>query len=1006
MTPAEWLGAVWNMWQQNQPVATVMLRSNWGLIDAPLLEAYSDPAFLRTARCVTAHRGDPPVTPEQRAVARALIHGQAPAGADGVLKPLADRSTPFAAVALALSRADLLRFQKQLPPAQDPDTLGDLIDTAFACYTDDPERTDTLLVQAMEGQTGGGAIIPLQTVLNRNDRTPSPEVLRACAAKLIELTQVSDAPDMVAMLLVVCGSRAGAADLGHEMFEPIAAATEGLIDRVIDDDVRRSVTIQAAQYWMQLGRLDRSDELLHRLRALSPRDAATGLETANFEANVRGSCDDLIGATRVLLAALDEHGEAAPLPVHVKAVLTLLANWPILISDDGTPPRPARPGVETWVAEAERLIAQAASWAVNPYKMQLVSALVKLGLVDEAKRIHATLDYGAGEAVSPDFAAWRQDARSWADRRLTDAAASGDDGKDFADLGLEQRFPEAAAEAEAQAALSLARGLRINAFGGLASAAQFYMLAGDDSAALDAFKRAFDLLDHDLQYIPYADLVVSRLASWPDRYLLAAFAALRAGEPLTAVSMAETGRARATGSRLGAVGSRPPQVAPEEWDHFVDLWRRAVAQAANELVAISGWSGQAVSEAVAAELTDLRRTFVSRGVRVEQLSPVGRPVDASSFAGGLRRAPRPTAILYSLRLSSGLRFIRIDAGGATQLRLPPDAQKGVTGAVDRMTAAVQRSGTGTTSPPWRDLVADLLDEAGPALDPMLSAATEGLAGGRLIWIPQGSLAALPIPALPCAGGLVIDRVAVMTAESLGAAEAALAADVEEPSRRAAIRGPYHAGQAPTDGCAAVVGAATETLPTTGDELNLAVTGASLIHLSCHGIFDWAQPLSSYLQLGFNLPVADLFDRVELPPGAAVLLGTCDSGTVAQTDLNEGIGIPAGLLAAGAATVVGAGWPVARVAAVAICRKVVEGLDAGYSSPEALRKASLWLRDATGADVLTLLQAIQHPLAEPLAAQAPDFLARQPFGDPWVWSAYLHWGAPWKAARSGNGRAAI
>jgi hypothetical protein len=112
MTPAEWLGAVWNMWQQNQPVATVMLRSNWGLIDAPLLEAYSDPAFLRTARCVTAHRGDPPVTPEQRAVARALIHGQAPAGADGVLKPLADRSTPFAAVALALSRADLLRFQK------------------------------------------------------------------------------------------------------------------------------------------------------------------------------------------------------------------------------------------------------------------------------------------------------------------------------------------------------------------------------------------------------------------------------------------------------------------------------------------------------------------------------------------------------------------------------------------------------------------------------------------------------------------------------------------------------------------------------------------------------------------------------------------------------------------------------------------------------------------------------------------------------------------------------
>jgi len=1001
MTPAEWLGAVWEMWQKNQPVATVMLRSNWERIDTQLLKTYTDPAFLRTARYLADHRGDPAVTFEQRTVARALLNGQAPSHADAVLKPLADQSTPFAAVAIGLSRSDILRYQKQLPPAEDPDVLGDLVDKAFACYVDDPSRTDTLLVEAMKDQTGGGAIIPLQTILNRNDRAPTVDVLRACTFKLVELTCVSDQPDMVAMLLVVCGSRVSAADLGHELFEPIADATGGLIGRVVDDDVRRSVAIQAAQYWMQLGRLDRSDELLHRLQALSPQDAATGLEAANFEANVRGSCDDLVGATRVLLAALDQHGRTAPLPLHVKAVLTLLANWPILISDDGTPPRPARPGVEAWLAEAEHLISQSPAWAINAYRMQLVAAMIKLGLVDDAKRIHATVHYGTGEDARPDFAAWRHDSESWARRYLVGAATTGDAGKDFADLGLEQRFPEAAAEAEAQAKLCLARGLRIGAFGALASAAQFYMLAGDNDAALDAFRRAFDLLDHDLQYIPYADLLVSRLASWPDRYLLAAFAALRAGEPLTAMSMAETGRARATGSRLGAVGSCPPEVEPEEWDHFVDLWRRAVALAANELVAASGWSGKAVSEAVTAELTDLRRTFVSRGVRVEQLSPVGQPVDASTFVEALGRTPRLTAILYSVRLSTGLRFIRVDAAGATELKLSPDAQKAVTGAVDRMTAAMRESGTGD-NPPLRDLIANLLGEVGPALDPVLAAATDGLAGGRMIWIPQGALAALPVMALPCAGGLVVDRVAVMVAESLGAAEAALGAGTEVVLRRAAIRGQYQTGQAPTDGCAAVVGATTDIVPANVDELNRAVDGSSLVHLSCHGIFDWAQPLESYLQLGFELHVADLFDRVELAPGAAVILGTCDSGTVAQTDLNEGIGMPAGLLAAGATTVIGAGWPVARIAAVAICRKLVEGLDAGHSSPEALRDASVWLRDATGADVLATLQTIEHPLALTMAAQSADFLARRPFADPWVWAAYLHWGAPWKAVPADSG----
>jgi len=212
----------------------------------------------------------------------------------------------------------------------------------------------------------------------------------------------------------------------------------------------------------------------------------------------------------------------------------------------------------------------------------------------------------------------------------------------------------------------------------------------------------------------------------------------------------------------------------------------------------------------------------------------------------------------------------------------------------------------------------------------------------------------------------------------------------------ALRGRYSPTQARTEGCAAVVGVRSEVVPNDIGELNAAVSASTLIHLSCHGIFDWAAPLSSHLQLGFDLSVADLFDRLALPSESLVMLGTCDSGTVAQTDLNEGIGMPAGLLAAGASTVVGAGWPVAQVAAVGVCRKLFEAIGAGQASPEALRAASNWLRSASGTDLLELFQRIGHPLAAQLVAQSPRFLASRPFADPWVWAAYLHWGTPWRA----------
>jgi len=130
------------------------------------------------------------------------------------------------------------------------------------------------------------------------------------------------------------------------------------------------------------------------------------------------------------------------------------------------------------------------------------------------------------------------------------------------------------------------------------------------------------------------------------------------------------------------------------------------------------------------------------------------------------------------------------------------------------------------------------------------------------------------------------------------------------------------------------------------------------------------------------------------PGTLVLLGACDSGTVVQSDINEAIGIPIGILGAGAHSVVGAMWPVARIAA-AICLRFLEEVAQETPSPEALQRACLWLRGATFGQLHEELKAVEHPAAALVAkvkAEAPDSV---PYGEPRFWASYVHWGGGWR-----------
>lgn len=574
-------------------------------------------------------------------------------------------------------------------------------------------------------------------------------------------------------------------------------------------------------------------------------------------------------------------------------------------------------------------------------------------------------------------------------------------------LAAERKFAPAAAVVLECADRALRMGRRLDAFDNLGAAGKFFHLAGDHPAALAALDRAFDLFEKDLVHQPRATLVIRRLAAWPELYTRAAVSALAVGDPLRAVTLADRGRTRALGHRLGPAADAPPRNArPDVWRRYVAAWRRAVALAARELLDESGWAHRTDTKELDAELSDLRNALTDDGVSSEDLTPI-RPVqDAADAVAALAASDSPpTVVLYAVRLDDKvLRFVAIDARGAVEVPIGEDEQSRILRACDAHAAELRRD-PDHVGARIEELAPSLLAETGPALAGVFERALADARTRRLLWIPHGSLVGVPILACPCGDGLLADRAAVLVAPSLALGMAALGADRRAAPRVASLRGRVEPGKASTSGGDALLAASgwefpAEVEPRARSEFDSAVKGRTLVHVTCHGVRDAADPLHTRLEFGpgLDLTIEDLLESSSIDPDALVLLGACDSGTVAQTDVNEALGIPMGLRAAGAHAVVGAAWPVARIAAVVLCLRILRELADGAASPEALQRAALFARDATAARIHELLAAARHPLAAVVADIDPT---ERLLASPHLWAAYLHWGGGWRAKAGGS-----
>jgi len=190
------------------------------------------------------------------------------------------------------------------------------------------------------------------------------------------------------------------------------------------------------------------------------------------------------------------------------------------------------------------------------------------------------------------------------------------------------------------------------------------------------------------------------------------------------------------------------------------------------------------------------------------------------------------------------------------------------------------------------------------------------------------------------------------------------------------------------------------------------------HFSCHGYFNYENPLKSalilanshkptpaeinpecYLPLGDN-EVLDLDQCLTLDAAFAlkleqcrlVTLSACETGLIDFKNISdEYIGLPSGFLVAGSPAVVSSLWTVDDLSTALLMIKFYENLRKPMSLALALNQAQLWLRDATKEELLNwtrlnnnFKKKFHQQVEEELEIYNPD---EKPFYSPFHWAAF-------------------
>jgi CHAT domain-containing protein len=136
----------------------------------------------------------------------------------------------------------------------------------------------------------------------------------------------------------------------------------------------------------------------------------------------------------------------------------------------------------------------------------------------------------------------------------------------------------------------------------------------------------------------------------------------------------------------------------------------------------------------------------------------------------------------------------------------------------------------------------------------------------------------------------------------------------------------------------------------------------------------------------------------------VVMSACDTALTGSELPDEVIGLPVGMLQAGATGVVATQWPVADGACLLLMLSFYDLLRNGVSAPDALRQAQTWLRDSTSGQIRSYLtdqewrvrSGAPWPPKEVLdkcfEVVAFDEAETRAFTNPCAWAGFVYVGA--------------
>lgn len=130
----------------------------------------------------------------------------------------------------------------------------------------------------------------------------------------------------------------------------------------------------------------------------------------------------------------------------------------------------------------------------------------------------------------------------------------------------------------------------------------------------------------------------------------------------------------------------------------------------------------------------------------------------------------------------------------------------------------------------------------------------------------------------------------------------------------------------------------------------------LLHLSCHGTFDPEAPLASSLRLAADetLTAMEVVERLRLRCDL-VTLSACESGLSRVRRGDELIGLVRAFLHAGAPSLIVTLWRVDERSTLILMERFYQEVQAGVDFAEALRRAQLYVRNLTRAEVSERLE---------------------------------------------------